>query len=187
MKQETIKKLQGLYSGENEEFRYILDFIRQFQVGDTIEAEPTVEWLEENDPDGDWARPDVVQCMKELDHLSLAKFTKGAKGKRSRINLYYPGSAIADAGYGKPESLLELLESSPDQPKEPAYAPSRIASTTSYHGKSVWTYGEIKDLLARLSGFAPHQIKIHLTISEGKTVFADSQNISPDDVRIHLG
>ena len=173
---ENIKELQDYYA--DPDWVKILGAYEAYSETEPAEVEDLLERLEKLDP-GAWDRQEVVVCLKELDELGFGRFLKGAKGRKSRIEWFFPPKAIVKAARGDDQELRQLMAD-----RVPQRQPS---AETSCEGKRSWSMVELQDLLSRLSGTPIADLRVVLTIPEARKALADSQGISEDQVLIRLG
>lgn len=169
----TVQALQDSYALEG--WGEFLDVIETCPQKKPTEVE---ELLEKLGPE-EWSRQNVIECMKELDSFGFGRFYKGAKGKKTRIEWYFPPRIIAEAARGDDQELRRLMADGITQ-RPPA-------DESLLNGKDTWTLGEILGLLSNSTGVPVNNLRVVMTIPEARKVLADSQGISQEEVTVRLG
>ena len=173
----SIVNLQDTYT--DPDWHAFLEFIRTQNSRSETTVEQAIEALDTATTQNEWTRDDILECFKEMKAWGFATMTKGARGKKTRLEWLFPPRLIADAAMGQAAELEKLIDGITND------APS--ANTNPYVGKAHWHTEEIMIVLSELSGVTADNIKIHLTIPEARQILAKSLGIDLNEINIRMG
>lgn len=115
---------------------------------------------------------------QNLAKSGLVTYTKGSRGRQSRIRWNLTPRAVADVLLGKTNTSINLIGSSTESL---GFKPSE------YLGKSVWNLTELVSLISKCAGVQRDEVVIDLKIPEVKALLARSEGIPVDDVYVRMG
>lgn len=152
--------------------------MKNYPKGKPAEVEEVLKALVEADPEIEWKRAAIVARMKELAELGFGSFIEGVKGTKSHLQWVLPPRAVCKAALGEPEELQHLLAGEVGR--------QDAALDVLHRGKSQWTYEELQELLATLTGLPIERNRILLTIPEVRKILAEGQGVSTEDVIVRI-